>query len=331
MKKVTGMVIGVMAVTFALTLSARQVSAEKSADPSQAVAKVNGKAITEAELDRSLSVARQRAAGSGRPINDEQLAQLRKQTIEKLIGTELLFQASEKEGIKVDKEQVSKRFEDWKARFPNEAEYEKVLKELDVTQEDVRSEIKRGLAIQKLIDEKFKEKAKIPEKDIKAFYDGHPDFFKQPEQVKARHILIKVDPDAEKSEKEEALKKIKDIQEKQKDGKDFAELAKEYSEGPSSTKGGDLGYFSRQQMVKPFSDAAFAMKPGEVSDVVETRFGYHLINVEDKKPETTAPYDSVKEKIGKYLKQQKMQEEIAQYVDQLKKEGNVEILPKAGS
>jgi peptidyl-prolyl cis-trans isomerase C len=331
MKKRTGMVIGIMAVTFALTLSAWQVSAETDANPDGVVAKVNGTAITQAELNRSLNALRQRAASSGKPLGKDQLARLKSQTLERLIGAELLYQQSKKEGIKVDNEQVDKKFAQWKKRFPNDAEYKKVLDTLHVTPADIKNEIRRGLYIEKFIDKEFKEKTKIPDKEIKAFYDGHPDFFKQPEQVRARHILIKVGPNADKSEKEAALKKIKDIQKKQEEGKDFAELAKEYSEGPSAAKGGDLGYFRREQMVKPFSDAAFALEPGQVSDVVKTRFGYHLIKVEDKKAASTAPYESVKEKLAQYLKQQKMEKEIGAYVEKLKKKSKIELFSGAGS
>ncbi len=104
-------------------------------------------------------------------------------------------------------------------------------------------------------------------------------------QVKASHILIKVDAKTDEAKKTEARKKIEEVQQKLKDGGDFAALAKEYSEGPSNVKGGDLGYFGRGQMAKPFEDAAFALTPNEVSDVVETRFGYHLIKVYDNETE----------------------------------------------
>ena len=89
-------------------------------------------------------------------------------------------------------------------------------------------------------------------------------------------------------------------------------------------RGGDLGYFTRGQMVKPFEDAAFAMKPGEVSAVVETKFGYHLIKVTDKKPETTMSYDDVKERLEEFLKQRKMQEEINVYVKRLEETAKIE-------
>jgi peptidyl-prolyl cis-trans isomerase C len=161
---------------------------------------------------------------------------------------------------------------------------------------------------------------------VKAYYDANLESFKQPEQVKARHILVKLEEQAEESKKTEAREKIEMVQGKLKKGEDFSTLAKEYSEGPSSSKGGDLGYFSRGQMVKPFEDAAFAMQPGEVSEIVKTRFGYHLIEVTDKKPETTVAYDEIKDRLGQYLKQQKLQKEMALYVETLKSKARVEVL-----
>ena len=115
-----------------------------------------------------------------------------------------------------------------------------------------------------------------------------------------------------------------DLQGKLQKGEDFGALAKEYSEGPSGPKGGELGYFTRGQMAKPFEDAAFAMKPGEVSGKVETRFGYHLIKVTDKTPETTMSYDDVKDRLGEFLKQKKMQEEINVYVKSLEEQAKIE-------
>ena len=101
-------------------------------------------------------------------------------------------------------------------------------------------------------------------------------------------------------------------------------MAKEYSEGPSNVKGGDLGYFRRGQMVKPFEEAALALKPNEVSDIVETRFGYHLIKVYEIKPEQTLAYADVQDRITQRLKQEKIEKDAAQYLDELKKDAKLE-------
>ena len=104
------------------------------------------------------------------------------------------------------------------------------------------------------------------------------------------------------------------------------ELAKEVSEGPSASRGGDLGYFSRGQMVKPFEDAVFSLKPGETSDIVKTQFGYHLIKCEDIKAETTVPFDDVKGDLRRFLKQQKARKEVTAYLKELKKDAKIERL-----
>jgi len=108
-----------------------------------------------------------------------------------------------------------------------------------------------------------------------------------------------------------------------KKGDDFAALAKKYSEGPSGARGGDLGYFSRGQMVKPFEEAAFALKPGHVSDIVETQFGFHLIKLVDKKPEGMVAYKDIKDKLSEYLKSEKVQKEITNHVENLKKHAKI--------
>jgi len=141
----------------------------------------------------------------------------------------------------------------------------------------------------------------ISDEEIQEYYDDHPNEFQNPKTVEARHILIEVDQDADTEKVAEAKKRIEDILQKARAEQDFAELAKQYSEGPSKDKGGYLGTFKREAMVKPFADKAFTMKSGEISDPVRTRFGWHLIKVEKVNEATTTPLTGAKDDIRKKL------------------------------
>jgi peptidyl-prolyl cis-trans isomerase C len=298
-----------------------------AADPKPAggkVAVINGVVITQAHFDKELKVHLERVSRQGQQISEEQRAALKKDVLDGLIEREILYQESQKAGIKIDDQKVDDQMAGIKKRFPNEEEFKKAMASMGLTEEEVRTQIRRGLAIRGLIDQKVANSIVITDEETKAYYDENPQFFKQPEQVKASHILIKVEPTADDAAKAAARKKIEDIRKKLTDGSDFAELAKEYSEGPSAPKGGDLGYFRRGQMVKAFEDTAFSMKINEVSGLVETRFGYHLIKVYDKKPEQTIAYAEVKDRIAQRLKQEKIQKAAKAYVENLKKDAKIE-------
>ncbi len=315
--------ITAMLVIFLIFLPAMAADQAPAGDKA---AVVNGVVITRAQYDKEIEVHLQRVARQGRQMSEEQLTKLKKDILDGLIEREVLYQESQKAGIKVSDEKVNEQLAGIQKRFPSEEEFKKALASMNLTEDEVRTQIQRGLAIRELIEQKVASKIVISDEDTKAYYDKNPQLFKQPEQVKASHILIKVEPTADEAAKAAARKKIQDIQQKLKDGRDFAALAREYSEGPSGAKGGDLGYFSRGQMVKPFEDTAFAMKPGEVSDLVETRFGYHLMKVYEMKPEQTLAYGDVKDKIAQRLKQEKIETEANLYVQNLKKDAKVEKL-----
>ena len=300
------------------------VLAAETPPPTDKAAVVNGTIITQAELDSQMKIVIDRLSASGRLPDPSQLDQIRSQVLENLIARELLYQESQKKGIKISEEEVNQQLIKVKAQFPNEAEFNNALNRMDLTEASIKEKLERDLALRKLIEDEITPKVTVTDSEIRAFYDNNPATFKQPERVKASHILIKVDPQANAEQKAEAQKKIDLVQAKLQKGEDFGALAKEYSEGPSGPKGGDLGYFTRGQMVKAFEEAAFAMKPGEVSGVVETRFGYHLIKVTDKTPEGTLPYNDVKEKLGEFLKQKKIQQEIQVYVKNLEEKAKIE-------
>lgn len=287
---------------------------------------VNGVVITRAHYEKELKVHLDRSTQQGRPVSDEQMPELKKTVLEGLIEREVLYQESQKAGIKIPDQKVNDQMAGIRKRFPDEAEFKKALASMGLTEEEVRTQIQRGLAIRGLIDQKVADKIVVTDEETKAYYDANPQTFKQPEAVKASHILIKVEPTADDAAKAAARKKIEDIRKKLTDGGDFAELAKEYSEGPSGPQGGDLGFFRRGQMVKPFEDTAFSMKTNEVSAPVETRFGYHLIKVTDKRPEQTLAYADVKDKIAQRLKAEKIQKAANLYVENLKKDAKIEIL-----
>mgnify|MGYP001820530167 FL=1 len=298
-------------------------AAEKKA-PGDKVAVVNGVTINQGTYDRELNFFVRRAATGGKQIPDAQMAQMKNEVLESLIERELLFQESKKKGIQVKSEAVSDQLQKIKQRYPNPEEFKKLLSSMGLTESDVLSQIARGMAIQELIDKEVAEKIKVSDEETKSFYDRNPQLFQQPEQVKASHILIKVQSNAPDEQKAEARKKIETVQQKVQKGEDFATLAKTYSEGPSGPRGGDLGYFRRGQMVKPFEEAAFSLKPNETSDIVETQFGYHLIKVDDKKPATKMAYAEVKDRLSEHLKKQKTDSETNAYIETLRKDAKIE-------
>ena len=258
----------------------------KDSDDDAKVAVVNGSVLTRSALDRDLLAIRKRFTRSGKELKESQLPAIKQEVLENLINRTLLSQESVKQGIKIDDSMIKEQLADMKKRYDNPADFAKNLEEANITEKDLKEQIKLGLSVQQLIEQKFVQKMTITDPEAKTYYEANLQRFSQPEQVKASHILIKAEQDADEAKTLEAKEKIEMIQKRVKKGDDFAALAKEFSEGPSAPKGGDLGYFGPGRMVKPFETVAFKMEPDEVSDIVKTRFGYHLIKVTDKKPAT---------------------------------------------
>lgn len=302
-----------------------------SAKPSGYVAVVNGVKIPKVDFDRKMELIEARYASMGMPVKGERLAQLREMVLDNLIEKQLLYQESEARGIEVEPEQVKKELDQLKGRFEDEAAFQKKIAAMNYTEEILKDQIRENLAIRKLIDQEIASKVSVSDQEIESYYKENKKEFEIPEQVRARHILIKAKPDAGEAEKEKAKEKIKEVQKKLEQGEKFSELAEQYSEGPSAKAGGDLGYFRHGQMVEPFDKAAFALEPGQVSDIVETRFGYHLIKLEDKKPAGQESIDEVREGIRQKIRQEKIMKELKPFIESLKRKYPVEKnLPQDG-
>ena len=294
--------------------------------PKDKVATVNGTAISRGDLDREVKLWTERMASQGRQLPPAQLPAVRSQILESLINQELLYQASKNNKVKIDQKIIDERYDAIKKRFKTEEEYKDAIAKMGVTETIIRKQLEKGLAIDELLKTSVVKDITVTDEESRKYYDENQDQFKQAEQVKASHILIKVEPTASDEQKAEARKKIETVQGKLKKGDDFAAVAKEYSEGPSKSRGGDLGFFGRGQMVKPFEDAAFAMDVEEVSGVVETNFGYHIIKVSEKKPASTSSYSEVKDQLQQHLKQQKTRQAVEAYVEELRKKAKIELL-----
>ena len=314
-----------IAILLIFVTSSLPALAIEAKSPSEKAAVVNGVVISQKDLKKLLDLNLQRFSLQGLNPSKVEIGKIKDEILESLIDREILYQESQKSRIKVNKNEINKELSAFKKRFPSKDEYNEELNSMQISEKDIKKQIKEKLAIDKLIDKKIAKKIVVSDKESKAFYDSHPDLFKQPEAVRVGHILIKVEPGAGETKRAEAVNKIKDIQKGLKHGQDFAVLSREYSEdGDSSADGGDLGYITRGETVKPFEDAVFEMKPNEVSGIVKTRFGYHLIKVYDKKPEKIVAYDEAKDMLIESIKQKKTEEETIQYIAELKKDAKIE-------
>jgi peptidyl-prolyl cis-trans isomerase C len=323
MKTIARAVVTIVLVCLMMT-PAGALAADTPASEGPA-AVVNGTTITREalsfETQRMIEqMARQR---QGQVPDEASMPQVREDVLNRMIEEELLFQDSQSKDIKVPESRVTDELASIKQRFPSEKEYQEALAGIEMSEADLTRKITRGMAIEQLIKEHVIQGTAVSDAESRAFYDQNAKMFEKPEQIQARHILIKVENDATEAQKAEARTKIQMIRKKALGGEDFAVLAGEYSEGPSSANGGDLGHFSRGQMVKPFEDVAFSIKPGEISEVVETQFGYHIIEVIDQQPASVVSYETAQPQIVERLKQEKSRREIQQYIETLRSQADI--------
>lgn len=234
--------------------------------------------------------------------------------LDQMINTELLAQNAEKEGIKVTDKEIQSSFNELKTYINSDEEIKGAAEELGINDEFLKEQAKLSLLIQKS-QEKFYKEGKVSESEMKEYYDKHIDEYKK-DEVEASHILIKTTDDNNKplseAEQKKAKAKAEKVLKEVKAGGDFAELAKKYSDDPgSAAQGGALGAFGKGMMVQEFEDAAFGMEPGEISDLVKTDFGYHIIKVTDRIKETTS-FEEAKEGIKEEILKNKYGEKVAE-------------------
>lgn len=291
----------------------------------KSAASVNGVNITEEDINRQMFALEQHwLSTQGSAIRPDMIPVLRKKILDELIDQELLYQESRKQGLEVEEKTVSDEIEELKKRFPNEEAFNDEMRQMNFSEETLKVQMKKNLSVKQLVEKEILAKVRVSDEDAKSFYDSHPEHFQQKEKVRASHILIKSEADTDPVSKDERRTKLEAVKKRIENGEDFAALAREFSQCPSAEKGGDLGFFERGNMVKPFEDAAFSMKPGEVSDIVVTPFGFHLIKVTDRTEAGTVSFDESKDRISQHLRQMKFTEEKNAYVGDLKKKSKVE-------
>jgi peptidyl-prolyl cis-trans isomerase C len=310
-----------MTILFALIASGALSQTNNTSAATVAI--VNDIPITEEDVTLEVKRIQFQAKAMQKPIDESMMLAMREKVIQSLINRELLYQQSKTEGIATDEAEIDNSMDQIKQGLESGQSIEGLLLEMGITMDVMRTHVGQANAIQKLLEVTVYPQSMVSEKESRLFFENNPHYFKKPEEVKASHILIQVSPEATDEEKLAARERIEAVQKKLAAGDDFADLARQYSDGPTKVNGGDLGYFDRTKMVKPFSDAAFELEPGQVSDIVETRFGYHLIKVYDKKPKTAYVFEDIKVRLGQLLQQQKIQKETVRYIDELRKTAKI--------
>jgi foldase protein PrsA len=257
----------------------------------KAVAKVDGEAINKDEL-YNVMVEQYGAA-----------------TVEQLIADKIVASEAKKEKVTITDKELNEEVDKLKESYGGEEVFNQMLESNNTTVDALKDDLKNYLTIRKLLEPQIK----ITDEELQTYFDENKDSFGEAEQVKASHILVADEATA------------KEIKQKLADGADFAELAKEYSTDEGTREnGGELGFFAKGTMVTEFDDVAFTLPVNEISDPVKTDYGYHIIKVEEKKEAKEANFDDSKKEIKETLIQQKMETEYSTWLEEKKKDYDIE-------
>lgn len=259
-------------------------------------------------------------------VNQSKDTAVYRQSLDWLISVRLLAQEANKNKIKIEQNEVDLAVNNFKRTFPSEQKFLEYLSQNRLTMEKFINNLTDELKVQKLLDQNITSKiAEVTDQDAVQYYNEHGDNFLQPEQIRVHHILFKIANPRDEKQVTVAETKARRILDKIKKGGNFEEMARQYSDDPSAFKGGDLGFFAQGDMIKEFETAAFALNAGEVSNLVKTQLGFHIIRLDEKKPSLKIPFDEVKLDILNQLKQERSNSVFEKYVNELKAKAKIKI------
>lgn len=286
------------------------------------IADCNGDKIPKAEFENAVRAVEQRAGGSVPP---EKRDEIYRGVLEDLVAYRLLKQEVVSRQMTVSDTDIDARIAAFKQQVGGEANFRTALQAQQITEAKLREDARADLLVNRLLEEEVNQKILVKPSDIATFYEKNPDRFQQSESVRAAHILVAVPQGADEKVRAAARTRAEAALKAARAGQDFARLARQYSNDASAQRGGDLGFIPKGQMVPAFEAAAFALQPGQVSDLVETQFGYHVIKALETRPARLVPFVEAAAQIEQFLEQQQRQEKGKALVDQLKAKGKVEI------
>jgi peptidyl-prolyl cis-trans isomerase C len=296
------------------------------ADLPAVVARVDGKDVTREDLLSRAAEARGALAQRGVPPPPSTRSFYRS-VINDLVGNALLYRELEAQGKAAPAADVDAQFAAMRSRFASDAEFDAAIAQRGFDRERLRREIAESLTVQKWVTETVMPTLTVSEAEAREFYALNEERMIDPERVRARHILLRVDPQGTLEQKQAQKQKTEALRARIAGGEEFSKVATEASEDPGSgPRGGELGWIVRGQTVPAFEKVAFELEPGKLSDVVETRFGFHLIEVLEKKAEGKVAFEQARPRIEEMMRQRKLEAAVREKLNELGSKAKVEIL-----
>jgi len=297
--------------------------AQQASDPDsfpEIVAKVNGLEISKTELLRRVDALKAQIPPSEVPPD------FYRRVLDELIGFELLYQAVEAKNLAPTEAEIESEFENQSEGFGGPAAFAKALAKQGISPAQVKLDLKKEIGIQRMVERDIVPEVTVTEEEKRTFYDGNPDEMQESPEFRVAHILIQVAEDATPEVKEAARKKTSSLRSMIEMGQDFGNLAGRNSGDPGSKdNGGELPWMSKGQAVPPFETAAMALDIGELSDVVETQFGFHILKLLERRGGELIPYEEVQARIEEYLKRMNLQKRLEIEFETLRTQGMVEV------
>jgi peptidyl-prolyl cis-trans isomerase C len=289
------------------------------------VATVDGQDVTKADLlaraNEALGALAQRGISPPPPTRS-----FYRNVLDDLIGNRLLYKDLAAQNKAATPKEVDDQIAAIRAQFKSDEEFEKMLTARGFDRDRLKREVAESLTVNKWVENTVIPSLQVSDEEAKKFYDANQERMVRPESVRARHILVAVPADATAEQKAEKKKQAEALRAKIAGGEDFAAVAKASSDDKGSgARGGELGWLRRGQTVPAFDQAAFSLEPGKLSDVVESKFGYHIIEVEEKKPAGKLTFDEVKDRIVELIKQHDLENAIHAKLDDLGSKAKIEI------
>ncbi len=286
---------------------------DRGGEGDEVLATVDGSTVTLSEYKSALEKLKSQLP-KGNSLDPEGIKTLKMSLLNQLIEKKLLVAEAGKLGITVSEAEINNQINKIVGEYPDTDTFNSRMKEENIDVASWKKEIEYQIMLDKLVKAVAGSDITVAPEEVKKYYDDHLDLYNSPARVRALQIMLET--------REQAQTILDEI----KGGADFSELAKTYSISPDSEKGGDLGFFSEDEM-PPFFSIAFKMKPGELSNVVESEYGFHLFKIIERREAKMLSLDEARPEIEEKLKRLKSEEKYGAWFDQIRKNKKIEVNP----